>query len=87
MIRLTPAPKKGLHGQLTVPGDKSISHRALMFGAIAQGVTEIENFLDSDDVLHTMGVFRALGVQIEQTGIRVRIQGQGLDHFQAPKAP
>lgn len=87
MIRLTPAPKRGLHGQLTVPGDKSISHRALMFGAIAQGVTEIENFLDSDDVLHTMGVFRALGVQIEQTGTRVRIQGQGLDHFQAPKAP
>ena len=87
MIRLTPAPKRGLHGQLTVPGDKSISHRALMFGAIAQGHTDIENFLDSDDVLHTMGVFRALGVQIEQTGTRVRIQGQGLEHFQAPKAP
>lgn len=87
MIRLTPAPKRGLHGQLTVPGDKSISHRALMFGAIAQGVTEIENFLDSDDVLHTMGVFRALGVQIEQTGTRVHIQGQGLEHFQAPKSP
>ena len=87
MIRLTPAPKRGLHGQLTVPGDKSISHRALMFGAIAQGHTDIENFLDSDDVLHTMGVFRELGVQIEQTGTRVRIQGQGLEHFQAPKAP
>lgn len=87
MIRLTPAPTTGLHGQLTVPGDKSISHRALMFGAIAQGMTEIENFLDSDDVLHTMRIFQDLGVQITQTGTHVRIQGQGLEHFQAPNAP
>lgn len=87
MIRLTPAPKTGLHGQLTVPGDKSISHRALMFGAIAQGTTAIDNFLTSEDVLHTMKVFRDLGVNIVQTGTHVRIKGQGLSGFHAPLAP
>ncbi|MDR3190152.1 MAG: 3-phosphoshikimate 1-carboxyvinyltransferase [Lactobacillaceae bacterium] len=87
MIKLQQASATGLHGDITVPGDKSISHRALMFGAMAEGVTEIEDILLSADVLHTMGVFQALGVKIEQTGQQMRVFGQGLTHFQAPKQP
>lgn len=85
MIKLAHAPKKGLHGKISVPGDKSISHRALMFGAIATGVTEIENFLTSDDVLHTMAIFQALGVSIEQIDTHVRVVGKGITNFTAPK--
>ena len=87
MIRLTPASAHGLHGHVTVPGDKSISHRALMFGAIAKGQTVITNFLASDDVLHTMTVFRNLGVAIQQNENSVRIQGQGFDGLTPPKKP
>lgn len=87
MIKLLHAEKNGLRGVMTVPGDKSISHRALMFGAIADGVTEIENFLTSDDVLHTMVVFKNLGVEIWHEGTNVRITGQGINHFIKPEKP
>ncbi|MGO0154278.1 3-phosphoshikimate 1-carboxyvinyltransferase [Leuconostoc mesenteroides] len=86
MIKLTKAEKNGLHGEITVPGDKSISHRALMFGAIAEGKTVIDNFLMSDDVMHTMGVFRALGVEINHTESQVTVIGKGLTNFKAPSA-
>ncbi|MGX4593534.1 3-phosphoshikimate 1-carboxyvinyltransferase [Leuconostoc sp. JNUCC 76] len=84
MIKLTKASKSGLHGEITVPGDKSISHRALMFGAIADGKTVIDNFLMSDDVMHTMGVFRALGVEIDCTSTRATVIGKGLTNFTEP---
>ncbi|MFK8244964.1 3-phosphoshikimate 1-carboxyvinyltransferase [Leuconostoc mesenteroides] len=86
MIKLTKAEKNGLHGEITVPGDKSISHRALMFGAIAEGKTVIDNFLMSDDVMHTMGVFRALGVEIYHTESQATVIGKGLTNFKAPSA-
>ncbi|MBA5973026.1 3-phosphoshikimate 1-carboxyvinyltransferase [Leuconostoc mesenteroides] len=86
MIKLTKAEKNGLHGEITVPGDKSISHRALMFGAIAEGKTVIDNFLMSDDVMHTMGVFRALGVEIDHTKSQAKVIGKGLTNFKAPSA-
>ncbi|WP_273711352.1 3-phosphoshikimate 1-carboxyvinyltransferase [Leuconostoc mesenteroides] len=86
MIKLTKAEKNGLHGEITVPGDKSISHRALMFGAIAEGKTVIDNFLMSDDVMHTMGVFSALGVEIDHTESQAKVIGKGLTNFKAPSA-
>lgn len=85
MIKLTKAPKSGLHGEITVPGDKSISHRALMFGAIATGETIVDNFLMSDDVMRTMTVFRELGVNISQVGPQIKVIGKGLAGFTKPK--
>ena len=52
---------------LTIPGDKSISHRSVMFGSIAQGVTKVTNFLPGEDCLSTISCFRKLGVTIEET--------------------
>ena len=54
-----------LQGEITVPGDKSISHRSIMFGAIAKGLTEITGFLDSADCQSTISCFRQLGVDID----------------------
>jgi len=85
MIKLSKAPKSGLHGEITVPGDKSISHRALMFGAIATGETRIDNFLMSDDVMRTMTVFRELGVDVSQVGSQIKVIGKGLDSFTKPE--
>ena len=71
-------PSAAVSGALRVPGDKSISHRAIMFGAIARGTTHITGFLEGADAISTMNVFRALGVQIEgpQAG-RVTVHGVG----------
>ena len=67
-----------LAGELRVPGDKSISHRALMLGGIARGTTEVSGFLESEDCLATLSALRALGVRIERPGQqRVRIHGTG----------
>lgn len=57
---------KGLHGTLAIPGDKSVSHRALLLGAIARGTTEIKGLLESEDVLHTAEALRKLGTKIEK---------------------
>ena len=57
-------PLKKLQGEVTVPGDKSISHRAVMFGALAKGTTEITHFLQGADCLSTIGCFREMGIQI-----------------------
>lgn len=70
---------KQLHGTLSVPGDKSISHRSVMFGAIANGETRVKNFLLGDDCLSTISCFRSLGVPIEQTEDEIIIKGNGLD--------
>lgn len=59
-------PSHSIHGDVFVPGDKSISHRAIIFGAIAKGVTVIEGFLDGDDCLATLKAFQAMGVVIER---------------------
>ncbi len=77
-----------VQGTVRVPGDKSISHRSIMLGAIAEGVTEISGFLEGDDALSTLNAFRAMGVTIEgpQDG-RVRVHGVGLHGLKAPQGP
>lgn len=76
---------QGLHGSLRIPGDKSISHRSIMFGSLAKGVTTVRDILRGEDVLSTMQVFRDLGVTIEDDGDVVRIHGVGFDGLKAPK--
>jgi 3-phosphoshikimate 1-carboxyvinyltransferase len=66
-----------IRGEVTVPGDKSISHRAVMFSALAEGTTTIEGFLPGADCLSTISCFRRLGISIEQEGERVRVEGKG----------
>lgn len=75
----------GLKGTISVPGDKSISHRAVMFGSIASGTTEIHNFLEGADCLATIRCFRTLGVEIENKTDTVFIHGRGLHGLTAPK--
>lgn len=67
-----------LRGEVTVPGDKSISHRAVMFGALADGTTEVSNFLNGADCLSTIDCFRRLGISIKEQNGRVLIHGKGL---------
>lgn len=77
-------PVSAVSGALRVPGDKSVSHRSLMLGSIAEGVTEVRGFLESEDCLATMKAMRALGVRIEQIGPQaVRIHGVGLQGLRA----
>lgn len=78
--------KQPLRGTVTVPGDKSISHRVVMLGAIADGVTVATGFLPSEDALSTIRCFRQMGVEIEQQDTQVRIAGVGLHGLKAPLA-
>jgi len=86
-LELRIKPIRSLRGSVNVPGDKSISHRALMLGAIADGVTTLENFLEGEDCLATLACFRKLGVDIEgpQSG-RVIVRGRGLHGLLEPSA-
>ena len=76
-----------LQGRFRVPGDKSISHRALMLGAIARGDTRISGFLQGEDTLATMTAFRAMGVAIEHQAESVLVHGVGLHGLQRPAYP
>ena len=67
-----------LKGEITVPGDKSISHRAVMFGALSKGTTEVTNFLQGADCLSTIDCFRRLGIAIENTSEKIIVHGKGL---------
>ena len=74
-----------VRGEVTIPGDKSVSHRSLLLGGIATGTTEVEGFLESEDCLATLAAMRAMGVTVERPGPgRVRIDGVGLHGLQAP---
>ncbi len=73
-----------LSGEVTIPGDKSISHRAVMFGALADGTTEVTNFLKGADCLSTISCFQKLGIEIENTPEHILIHGKGLHGLQAP---
>lgn len=75
----------GLNGGIQVPGDKSISHRAVMFGAIAKGKTTVAGFLPGEDCLSTISCFQKMGVSIQQTGDYVEIESAGIDGLQEPK--
>lgn len=75
---------KGLHGTISIPGDKSISHRSVMFGAIADGTTTIRNFLMGADCLATIDCFRSMGINIEVTDEMVTVHGKGLHGLTKP---
>jgi 3-phosphoshikimate 1-carboxyvinyltransferase len=84
--RVTPAP--GIAGEIRVPGDKSISHRALMFGAIASGTTHVTGFLEGEDCLATLRAVSNLGVTVRRPGPgEVTVEGVGLNGFSAPSGP
>lgn len=75
----------GLKGEIKVPGDKSISHRAVFLASIAEGATEIEGFLEGEDNFSTVGAFRAMGVEVETPGAsRVRVTGRGAAGLKEP---
>lgn len=76
---------KGLNGTIAIPGDKSISHRAVMFGSLAKGTTHITNFLSGADCLATIDCFRAMGVEIKQNGTEVTVHGNGLHGLKKPE--
>ncbi|MDG4656102.1 3-phosphoshikimate 1-carboxyvinyltransferase [Ectobacillus antri] len=76
--------QRSLVGELRIPGDKSISHRAVMFGSIAEGKTTVSGFLPGEDCLSTISCFQKLGVRIEQQGEEVTIYGKGLEGLQEP---
>ena len=76
---------KHLNGSIRVPGDKSISHRSIIFGSLAEGETKVYDILRGEDVLSTMQVFRDLGVEIEDKDGVVTIQGVGMDGLKVPQ--
>ncbi len=87
-LRFLVSPGGELRGAPRVPGDKSISHRAIMLGSIAEGITEIRGFLEGEDNLATLNAFRAMGVSIEGPDKnRVRVVGVGRDGLQCPAMP
>ena len=73
-----------LRGEVTIPGDKSISHRSIMFGSISKGITEIHNFLEGADCLSTISCFRNMGIDIENKNGIVTVHGKGLRGLNAP---
>ncbi|MGG2028186.1 3-phosphoshikimate 1-carboxyvinyltransferase [Gottfriedia sp. S16(2024)] len=80
-MRNTQLEKIRLVGDVTIPGDKSISHRAIMFGSLAKGTTKITNFLLGEDCLSTIACFRKLGVQIEVSEDEVVVYGKGIEEL------
>jgi 3-phosphoshikimate 1-carboxyvinyltransferase len=76
---------KKIEGRVKVPGDKSISHRAVMFGALAEGTTTIDGFLPGADCLSTISCFRRMGIEIVQDGERVTVHGKGWYGLQEPE--
>lgn len=75
----------GLCGEVDIPGDKSISHRSVMFGALAKGTTEITHFLQGADCLSTISCFREMGIEIENTSDKILVHGKGLHGLSAPR--
>jgi 3-phosphoshikimate 1-carboxyvinyltransferase len=75
-----------LNGRVRVPGDKSISHRALLFGALATGVTRIRGLLEAEDVINTGKALEALGADVEREGREWRIKGRGVGGLRQPEA-
>lgn len=85
-VRFRLQPGGSVQGDIRVPGDKSISHRSIMLGALADGITEVEGFLEGEDSLATLQAFRDMGVTIEGPDHgRVRIYGVGIDGLQPPR--
>lgn len=76
-----------LAGEVRIPGDKSISHRAIMLASLAKGTTHIDNFLDGEDCLHTINIFEQFGVEIEQERTNVTVHSEGFHSFKEPLVP
>ena len=74
----------GINGTITIPGDKSISHRSIIIPSISNGICEISNILKSDDVLHTMNAFKEMGVEIKEEKKKIIINGKGLNSLKKP---
>ncbi|MBI2355018.1 MAG: 3-phosphoshikimate 1-carboxyvinyltransferase [Deltaproteobacteria bacterium] len=84
MNSITIKPATSIRGEISVPGDKSISHRSIMLGAIANGLTTVRGFLRGEDNMATMNAFRAMGVEIDDDGETVAIHGNGLHGLKEP---
>jgi 3-phosphoshikimate 1-carboxyvinyltransferase len=83
--KVTVQPRSGLRGEISPPGDKSISHRSVIMGAIAEGITQVEGFLSGEDCLSTIKAFEIMGVRIEGVGAdSIRIHGRGIDGLKEP---
>ncbi|MCK5727786.1 MAG: 3-phosphoshikimate 1-carboxyvinyltransferase [Methylococcales bacterium] len=88
MITFVVQPSDGLNGTVRVPGDKSMSHRSIMLGALAEGVTQVKGFLNAEDAMSTLKAFRAMGVEIsDPVDGNVTIHGVGKQGLKAPNAP
>lgn len=85
--RMRIQPARRIRGELRLPGDKSISHRAAILSALARGATRIRNFSTSEDCAATLNCLRELGVRIEQDGTSVHVEGVGLQGLSTPQAP
>jgi 3-phosphoshikimate 1-carboxyvinyltransferase len=84
-VKLRVRPVRKLAGRITVPGDKSVSHRAALFGALAEGTTEIDGYLESEDCLGTLAAVQALGADVTRKGPgQYRVTGAGLRGLQEP---
>ena len=77
---------KSLNGEITIPGDKSISHRSIMFGSIADGITEVHGFLNGADCISSMNCFRQMGIDIDYDGSVVTVHGKVCMDCQSLKA-
>lgn len=87
MADLVVNPSQGLRGEITPPGDKSLSHRAVMFAAIAEGTTEISGFLAGEDTLNTLKAVRTLGITVDDLGAgKFSVHGKGLHGLSEPAA-
>ncbi|MBU1894307.1 MAG: 3-phosphoshikimate 1-carboxyvinyltransferase, partial [Candidatus Omnitrophica bacterium] len=75
---------KGLKGEIEVPPDKSISHRSVILGALANAKCHVSNFLFSDDCIRTLEAFRAMGIRIDQEGANITVFGKGLRGLKSP---
>ena len=84
MQKYTVKPAAKVRGEITVPGDKSISHRSIMLGSIARGVTTVTGFLRGEDNMSTLNAFRAMGVDVTDDGETLRIEGKGLHGLAEP---
>ena len=76
--------RDGIVGHINIPSDKSISHRSIIIPSISMGISEINNLLMSDDVMHTLNALKTLGVNIEKSNDRIIIYGKGLNSLKKP---
>src|SRR4029450_8256011 len=84
---LTARSSTRLSGRVRVPGDKSISHRALILGALATGTTRIAGLLEAEDVAATANALAALGAEVERSNGKVTVRGQGIGGLRSPSSP